>query len=184
MDKRKDKINTQLLNNLDPKNHIKLKTTLDALAISGTKEILPALVKLMDVNEIDATENKLIVEFLSSIKDDSAIEELIVMIQDEAFKPFQSLLLSAMWNSTLDFSWYIDVIVKTSVKGSLVDALDCLTIIENMEGPFIESKVLESKLILIDYLENNKEIDPQKQTFLQSIALKLKTIQIELDSEE
>jgi hypothetical protein len=89
-----------------------------------------------------------------------------------------------MWNSTLDFSWYIDVVVKTAVEGSLVDALDCLTIIENMEGPFIESKILESKLILIDYLENKQEIDSQKQTFLQSIALKLKTIQIELDSEE
>jgi hypothetical protein len=53
-----------------------------------------------------------------------------------------------------------------------------------MEGPFIESKILEAKLILIDYLEKKLEIDSQKQTFLQSIALKLKTIQIELDSEE
>ena len=184
MNKRKEKVNAQLLNEIDPKNHSKLKTTLDALSISGTKEILPPVVKLMNVNEADAPENKLIVEFLSSIKDENAIEEFISMLENEDFKPYQSLLLSAMWNSTLDFSWYIDVIVKTAVEGSLVDALDCLTIIENMEGPFIESKILEAKLILIDYLEKKLEIDSQKQTFLQSIALKLKTIQIELDSEE
>ena len=184
MESRKNKINHLLLSEIDVKNHTKLKSTLDALAVSGTKEILPTLVQLMNSDDIEATENKMIGEFLATIKDESAIEEFISMIQDENFIQHKRILLTAMWNSTLDFSWYIDVIVKNAVEGSMIDALDCLTIIENMEGPFIESKILEAKLILIDYLENQPTMDEQKQSFLQSIALKLKTIQIELDSEE
>ena len=55
-----------------------------------------------------------------------------------------------------------------------MQALDCLTIIENMPGPFEEHQLLESQLYLKDYLDNRNEDDTQKNQFVSEIALYIK----------
>ena len=65
-------------------------------------------------------------------------------------------------------------IVSIAVHGDFMQALDCLTIIENMPGPFEEHQLLESQLYLKDYLDNRNEGETQKNHFISEIALYIK----------
>ena len=57
-----------------------------------------------------------------------------------------------------------------------METLECLTIIENMEGPFMEEDILESQLHLKRYLEGEGQQDKQKAQLLSEIALLIKDI--------
>jgi hypothetical protein len=62
-----------------------------------------------------------------------------------------------------------------------METLECLTIIENLVGPFEEKSVFEAHLLL-----TTTEIDPnddKKKALLSEIALKIKEFQQIIDSE-
>jgi hypothetical protein len=103
------------------------------------------------------------------------------LLEDPELQEVRHILLSAIWNMKVDFSNYIDDFVEIATKGTFMEALDCLTIIENLEGPFLEEDILESQLHLKNYLESNPPIDEQRAHLLSEIALKIKEIDMELD---
>ena len=74
----------------------------------------------------------------------------------------------------VDFSDYIDDFVLIATNGNFMEALDCLTIIENLEGPFMEENILECQLHLKAYLEKDHPKDDQKAHVLSEIAIKIK----------
>jgi len=84
--------------------------------------------------------------------------------------------LTTIWNMKVDFSGYIDEFVHIAVFGDFMETLECLTIIENMEGPFMEEDILESQLHLKRYLEGEGQQDKQKAQLLSEIALLIKDI--------
>jgi hypothetical protein len=55
-------------------------------------------------------------------------------------------------------------------QGDFLEALDCLTIIENMSGPFDESQLLESQLLLKEYVEERAPQTDQKAQIMSEIA--------------
>jgi hypothetical protein len=57
-----------------------------------------------------------------------------------------------------------------------METLDCLTIIENLEGPFMEEDILEAQLHLKSYLEDTATKDDQKSHLLSEIAIAIKDI--------
>ena len=79
-------------------------------------------------------------------------------------------------NTKVDFSDYLDEFVQIAVEGNFMETLDCLTIIENLEGPFMEENILEAQLHLKSYLEQPGSKDEQKAQLLSEIALLLKDI--------
>lgn len=128
----------------------------------------------MDKNVADS--HKEIVEFLSSMKDSSAIDEMMRLLGEARFMSIRQALLTSIWNSPLDYSYYLPDFVDIAVEGNFMEAMDCLTIIENMEGPFEERHVLESQLFLRDYIESKEQKDPQKQHIMSEIALFIKDL--------
>jgi hypothetical protein len=181
--KKQEKIKT-LLEDLKNQSTTKVKTVLDALQILGEATILKDIITAIDLNDLKSERNNLIIEFLNSLKDSSCREEIINLLEDSSIQPYKKIILSTIWNSPLDYSEYIDLFVKIACEGDLIEALDCLTIIENMEGPFEEEQVMEAKLILNNYMENKSEDTPQKEHLISEIALILRTIQLQLDIEE
>ena len=156
-------------------NSKKISSALKTLEASGNVQILEPLAEvLMDTNLEDA--HKEIIEFLSSMKDSSAIDEMMRLLGEGRFLAVRQILLTTIWNSPLDYSYYLPDFVDIAVEGNFMEALDCLTIIENMEGPFEERHVLESQLFLRDYIESTAPKDPQKQHIMSEIALFIKDL--------
>ena len=64
--------------------------------------------------------------------------------------------------------------VEIEVDGNFMEALECLTIIENLEGTLEERHILESQLHLSDYVKDTDPKDPQKAQIMSEIALLIK----------
>ena len=128
---------------------------------------------LHGVSEKNQTE---IIELLSSIKDSSVTADIMDIIEEKKFRPIRKIMLSAVWNTKVDFSGYIDDFVEIAVQGDFMETLDCLTIIENLEGPFMEEDILEAQLHLKNYLEDTAPKDTQKSQLLSEIAIVIKDI--------
>ena len=150
---------------------------------------LPALIKLESIGNLnlipdlfnayklskDAGIKRKILEFISNIHKQEASAEIMHLIEDEKNPVFQQEFLTIIWNSKLDYSAYLADIISLSVKGDFMTALECLTIIENLPGPFEEHQLLEAQLYLKDYLDKRKEEDIQKNQILSEIAVFIKS---------
>ncbi len=173
-----------LLEDLRSESVNKVKTALDALQILGEPSILKDIILAININDAHSEKNNLIIEFLSSLKDTSCRDEIIKLLEDASMNQYRQIILSTIWNSPIDYSEYIDLFVKIACEGDLIEVLDCLTIIENMEGPFEEEQIMEAKLLLNNYTESKQNTLPQKEQLISEIALILRTIQLQLDIEE
>ena len=117
---------------------------------------------------------KKILEFISNIQKQEAAAEIIRLIEEELNPSFRQEFLTIIWNSKLDFSAHLADIVSIAIHGDFIQALDCLTIIENMSGPFEEHQLLESQLYLKDYLDNRNNEETEKNQFISEIASYIK----------
>ena len=158
----------------------KITTALDFLQVHGDDSIIAPLVQSLDKIK-DEKSTAEIIEFLSSLKSSSAVEKVMEIVNDPGYAAQQVKLLSTIWNSPLDYSSYLAEFVSLAVKGDFMVTLECLTIIENLEGPFIESSILESQLLLKDYHEGLYQKDQQKDHLISEIALLLKDMDRQSD---
>ena len=100
---------------------------------------------------------------------------MMEIIKDENNKPFQDLILNSLWNSSIDYSAYFSDFVEISCKGQYITALECLTILENLKGPFTEGQILDAQLHLKNYVELENKKD-EKAPLISEIAVFIKNI--------
>lgn len=177
--KEKDKKLEQLLMDLRASDDKLVAHAIKSLEIHGnSKAIRPIAERLMQpISEKNRAD---LVELLCSLKDSGARVELMEVIGDSSFEPIRRELLSTVWNMKVDFSDYVAEFVEMAVSGDFMQALECLTIIENLEGPFIEEDILEAQLHLKNYLESEQRKDEQKAHILSEIAIAIKEINQQL----
>ncbi len=177
MAKKQAKIN-QALEEIKSGVMSRVKVGLMTLEEDGDLSVLKPLVDILVNAKVGTIE---ILEFLSSLKVSAAADEMIKIIQDHDYPEWRQVLLSTLWNSKVDYSYFLADIVEIAVDGNFMEALECLTIIENMEGPFEERHILESQLHLKDYLEDDAPKDPQKAQIMSEIALLLRDFDLEVE---
>jgi hypothetical protein len=141
---------------------------LDSLAESGDISIIEPLANVMfKLN--DRQRKHLIAEFFANIEQPEAKSEVIRIIQNLESKEHQTEMLNVIWNSRMDFSEFLLEIVEFAIDGSFEVAIECHTIIENMDGPFEEADILESQLLLSAY-EKHPSRTKEKDFLIADIA--------------
>jgi len=181
---KKAKIEALLLD-VKSNNTAIVKTAFEGLKIVGEPSILLPII--LELNTKNHTEkNALILEFLACLKDRKARSVMMDLIQQTELKEYQQLLLSTIWNSPLDYTDYLEVFVDLALKGDFIITLECLTIIENLDGPFSEKSVMEAQVLLGAYAESNPDKNSQKGMLISEIALLIKDFQriVDADDEE
>lgn len=170
--KKQQKLN-QIIADLNSTEEKKISKAIKSLEANGDSTVIVPLANrlLNDLSEKNKTE---IVELLSSLKDTSSRGELMNVIDDKKYRAIRQTILTAIWNTKIDFSGYIDEFVYIAIHGSFLEAIDCLTIIENLEGPFMEEDLLESESHLKNFMNSDAEKDEQRAFILSEVALKLK----------
>ena len=171
---------TSLLEDLKSDDVKIVKTAIEGLEIIGEPTIIETVIKELEPST-PSEKNTVILEFLFCIKNPMAKKSIMDIITAPENIDRRQLILSSIWNSTLDYSEYLDTFVKIAIEGSFMETLECLTIIENMEGPFSEKNVMESHVLLSECKTN--DFDKQKMQFLSEIALKIKDFQQTVDSD-
>ena len=163
-------------------NHFKsddAKIVLDAIKKNrkdGNSVSFKALLELLrDTDE--PTVEAAIIEFLYDLKDEESVPVLANAIQDEDFLYYQSFLVATFWQSAIDGSDYLDLFVKTAIKGEYMTSLEALTVIENFDSAFPQDELLELESDLNEAKE--EEQDDDKKVLLQSMADVVRNLPIE-----
>ena len=179
---KKAKIESLLLD-VKSSNTAIVKTAFEGLKIVGEPSILLPII--LELNTKNHTEkNALILEFLACLKDSKARSIMMDLIQQTDLKEYQQLLLSTIWNSPLDYTDYLEVFVDLALKGDFIITLECLTIIENLDGPFSEKSVMEAQVLLGAYAESIPDKNSQKGMLISEIALLIKDFQRIVDADD
>lgn len=66
-------------------------------------------------------------------------------------------VLSFMWNSGVQPSEYISLISTIATEGSLQETLECLTLLDSLDGGISEEQLLDSIATVREYLGENKQ---------------------------
>lgn len=178
-DKKKDQKLKLILADLNSGDDKKVAKAIKSLESKGNASVIKPLADAL-VSGVSGKNNSAIIELFSSLKDTSTIVEVMDVLDDEKYLSIRQPILSTIWNTQVDFSGYIDSFVEIATTGDFMEAVECLTIIENLEGPFEELDILECQLHLKNYMESNPPKDDQKAFILSEIALKIKEINASL----
>ena len=172
---RKQKLQ-QIVKELRSGDTKKVSKAIKALEANGDASVIKVLADLLLEGTVSEKNQGEMMELFASLKDTSIVVEMMDVLDEPKYLPIRQTMLSAIWNMKIDFSNYIESFVEIATKGSFMEALDCLTIIENLEGPFMEEDILECQLHLKNFLESGEKPDEQKAHILSEIALKIKDI--------
>jgi hypothetical protein len=168
----------EFLNSYDEKQ---VKKALSGLKTEGDATVIVPLAELL-LKDLETKKfHKDILEIFSSLKDTSTVETMIEVIREERFLPVRQLLLSTIWNTGLDYTNYLSDFVLIACEGDLLEALDCLTILENLPGEIEERHILEAQWHLKEYLEDTAPKDEKKAHIISEIALFLKDADQQID---
>lgn len=166
MSAKQDKIQEDLQKELQSTEE---KTVLDAIhkiKYHGNPKLIPDLLKrwFNSSGEVETA----ITNLLYSLKDKNVIPVLFEEIDKSNNKEHREKIISILWNAGLEPKNYLVKLIQIAIKGGFLEALECLTVIENMEPPFPEDQLMESQLLLKEYFASNPTGD--KVTIIRSIV--------------
>jgi len=164
-----------VMDDLRSGNEQKFSAAIKTLQGIGNAELIPQLAQLIRTELGDKNRQELL-DIFNDLRDTDAVPVMMTLLRDDSNLDIRNTLLTTIWNSKLDYSNFLPDFVAIAVDGNFMDALECLTIIENMEGPFPEHLILESQLHLKEYLEDNDSKDQQKAQIMSEIALFIKDV--------
>lgn len=172
----------QLLSDLNSGISTKISSALKSLQVNGDISVIRPIVTLLKIELSHQTESE-ILNFLGDLRVTKASPEIISILKDENFLDQRQKVLTTIWNCKIDYSEYIAEFVEIACEGNFMEALECLTILENLEGPFQEQHILECQLHLKDYLEDTTAKDIQKAQIMSEIALLIKDFDLNTDED-
>lgn len=173
----------QLLTDLRSADELKIGAAIKSFHVHGDESVIAPLVEVWR-GGLSTENTAAMMELFEGLKDSSTVEPLMEAFRDEANAPIKRQLLSAFWNSKLDFSAYLSDFVLFAIDGDFLDAFEAITLIEQFETLVPESAIMESQLLLKEYFGGTDKRNEQKDTIMGDIALMVKQFDAESDSED
>jgi hypothetical protein len=118
---------------------------------SGDVSAVPVLIGLYATTQVPMI-RKETGEMLGSLKVSGAEQAFMVALKMPGYENIRQDLLSFMWNSGVQPNAHLAELVHLALHGSFGEALECLTLIESLDGPLAEEQVLESLSSVRKYL--------------------------------
>lgn len=168
-----------LIADLQTGDEKKIAKALKGLQVHGDDEAILPIVETWSKG-VSTKSEQAIITFLGDIKSSSSADIIIDILLDKQFNSIHLPLLTTIWNSKVDYSNYLVDFVTLATQYDFMVTLECLTIIENMDGPFEEHHFLDAEIILREFAEKNQKVDPTDQK-IQLIA-ELKNVLKDIES--
>jgi hypothetical protein len=175
------KIN-QLLTDLQSGDDLKIGAAIKSFHVHGDAGVIAPLVEIWRQG-LSPENQSAMMELFEGLKDTTTIVPLMDAFRDEANKTIRRELLTAFWNSKLDFSEYLSDFVLFAIEGDFLDAFEAITLIEQFETTVPEPAIMESQLLLKEYFGGTENRSEQKDSILGDIALLVKQFDEESDHE-
>lgn len=160
----KNKIIIQIIKDLTSTDETIVLKALVKVRDKGKTEVLVPLFNLFDTTESEKVKTE-IKTILSDIKDSYALEVIIEKLRTGS-EDLNEVLLHSLWNSNLNAVDYIPEVIDAAKDGNYMIALEALTVIENLDGPFSNEKLTEAQFILNEYFADGVD---EKEALMRSI---------------
>lgn len=144
-----------------------------ALKVNGNETVIEPLLLVLVSDPAVAVKQE-IADLLNTTKSSKVPAEIAKALLDARFVEIRQTLLSSIWNSGLDYAPYLKEIMIAGTQGEMMDALECITILENMETDLTEDEIFEPLLVLTEYLGANPSETGPKMDLLKEVAETLK----------
>lgn len=112
-------------------------------------------------------------DLLNNIKVPNAEQAFLKALANKQNAKIRKDILSFIWNSGIQPAEQIVELTEIAIDGTFEEALECLTIIENIDDQVPEEKILESASVLRSAISSNPQ-DP-KTALLADILITLET---------
>jgi len=119
----------------------------------------PVLELLVRTNSSDVRE--VVISQLSQLKIGEMEALFVQKIQSEDFKEYRKELVACMWNSGMNPVDHLHVFTKLATEGDYMTALEVLTLIENLEGPFDHESLTDAFSDVSIYVNEAPADDPK-----------------------
>lgn len=158
------KVIATIVNDLASEDDKKILDALKRIKSKGDASVIKPMVETFASSDNDEIRGE-IRALLAQIKVENALIEIIESLSDND-DDVNEMLLFAIWNANLNASKYIAEVAEASIKGNYLVALEGLTVIENLDGPFTEEVLNDAKIVLNEYFNHEDEkVDLIKSMF-------------------
>lgn len=166
MSKKQEKIHEDLVKDLKASDEQLVLAALNKIKTHGTVKIIPDLLAFWYQSEGEM--QQAVSEILYSLKDKKVIPVLFETLDKTTLAAEREKIISIFWNAGLEPKEYLSKLVIIAIEGEFMEAVECLTVIENMEPPFPEDQLMDSLLNLKEYFSKNPS--GEKVNIIRSIA--------------
>lgn len=174
---------SQLLSDLRSRDEHKIASAIKSFHSYGDATVIEPLIEVWAEGLSEENETRM-TELFEGLKDTSTIEPLMEAFRTSNDRFMKRKLVSAFWNSKLDFSEFLADFVLFAIEGDFLDAFESITLIEQFESTIPESAIMESQLLLKEYFGGTDNRDAQKDTLMSDIALMIKQFDEETDTDD
>lgn len=152
----KKKPDPEVLKNLRSADDNLVLKTIHKLRTAGNLAYIPELLKLLSLPPNEIIEKELIM-FLADIKETGIVPMIVAGLKKPGQKRARAGILSAIWQSGLDYSKYIDLFIQLFLEGDYLVALESFTVIEQSVEYLSDQEIAEDRNHLLDGLHNVSE---------------------------
>ncbi|MCT4560846.1 MAG: hypothetical protein N4A41_05655 [Crocinitomicaceae bacterium] len=170
-----------LLTKLESKEEKTVLQTIKILEGEGNEHVIKPMFDLYKTTSSEKVKMAL-EDFFNKLSDSSSMLPMVELMRNEDNPTYRKMLIGACWQSKVDFTPYLADFVAMATSGDFFEAFECLTVIENLDGPFEETQILEAQLYLKEYLEKDKGKVEQRDQMISEIALLLKGFDADIDA--
>ena len=166
---------TNIINDLSSEDEKKILVALKQVRKHGKKEAISPLADLL-ISTKNEDIKKEITAVLFDLKDQSVVENLIDVIEDEKYISERAILISVFWQSSLDSSQHIAAMIRAAIKGDYYVGIEVLSVLDNYDQTFQETEIEDLKFDLDEAIEMDTT---ERRNLLISIRAALDSLNLE-----
>ncbi len=125
---------------------------------TGNHNLVLPLINLFAASE-SALVKENVADILSNLKVTRTESPFLEALQEDSLRAVRRDVLHFMWNSGLQPTDRLTELVELTVRSEFEEILECLTLIESMDGPFAEEQIEESSYILREWIAGHSNDD-------------------------
>ncbi|MCB9336402.1 MAG: hypothetical protein H6586_09640 [Flavobacteriales bacterium] len=154
-EKNKDNQYNNIIKDLNSKDESKVLIAIKQLRKYGKPESIDALLNLY-ISTHNSTVKSEITSILYDLKDEQSVGRIISAIENEKYATIKPFIISILWQSSVDASSYLDVLITQAIEGDYEICLEVLTVIENLDTTFNADEISDINYDLIEAIENEE----------------------------
>ncbi|KPK84323.1 MAG: hypothetical protein AMS27_10240 [Bacteroides sp. SM23_62_1] len=153
----KRKLNSEIVKRLRSDKQNLVLTTIYQLRNKVWSAIyIPEIIDIACKTKDDEVRRELFL-FLSDMKDASGIPYIIEALKDRQYRSIWNEIISACWQSGLNFSGYLDTFIQIFLKEDYLTSLEAFSVIEQSIHYLEDSRIEHYRNILMSALEEIKD---------------------------